>query len=227
MQELKTGAVVCRDPDAIAWDYTESETIADLIVHIIGLSLGLAAVAVLLAHAAHHAAITDIVAASIYAFGLVSMLTLSAAYNLWPVCPMKWRLRRLDQSAIYVLIAATYTPFVADAKGDAAALGVLIGMWCVAVLGIVVKFALPGRLDRVSIAAYVGMGWSVVIFWSAKDLPIPSVAFRLLVAGGVLVTLGLIFHVWQKLRFQNAIWHCFVLVGVTCQYAAVLNVMLS
>ena len=116
MQELKTGAVVCRDPDAIAWDYTESETIADLIVHIIGLSLGLAAVAVLLAHAAHHAAITDIVAASIYAFGLVSMLTLSAAYNLWPVCPMKWRLRRFDQSAIYVLIAATYTPFASDAS---------------------------------------------------------------------------------------------------------------
>jgi hemolysin III len=165
------------------------------------------------------------VAASIYSLSLVSMLTLSAAYNLWPVCPMKWWLRRLDQSGIYVLIAATYTPFVVHADESSSALWVLIGVWSVAALGIAAALALPGRVDRVSIALYVVMGWSVVALWSAKDILIPFTAFRLLLAGGILVTAGLIFHVWQNLRFQNAIWHLFVLLGISCHYAAVLTLV--
>jgi hemolysin III len=227
IRETEIGRPICRDPGAIAWNYSRSETIADLTVHIIGLCFGFTASSVLLALAAIRAAGTDLIAALIYSLGLLSMLMLSAAYNLWPVCPTKWRLRRFDQSAIYVLIAATYTPFVLDAKTGSAPLSVLIGVWCVAALGIAVKLALPGRLDRLSIGVYVGMGWSAVILWSVKDVPIPSGVFRLLVAGGVLVTVGLIFHFWPKLRFQNAIWHAFVLLGISCHYAAVLNVVLS
>jgi len=227
VQDIGAGGPICRDPGAIGWEYSRSETIADLTIHIIGLCFGVAAIAVLLALSATHAATTDIVADSIYSFGLLSVLTLSASYNLWPVCPTKWRLRRLDQSAIFVLIAATYTPFVVNAKAGTVALAVLIGVWCVAVLGVVLKLALPGRLERFSICVYVGMGWSIVILRSANDVPIPSFAFRLLVAGGALVTFGLIFHMWQKLRFQNAIWHVFVLLGITCHYLAVLNTVLS
>ena len=213
------------DPGAIAWKYSRSETIADLTVHVIGLCFGFSAVAVLLALAATSAAASDLIAASIYALGLLSMLTFSAAYNLWPVCPMKWRLRRFDHSAIYVLIAATYTPFALDLKPDVA-LAILAGVWSVAAIGVAVKFALPGRFDHISIVVYAAMGWSAAIPWS-RSAAIPSLAFRLLVAGGVLFTLGLVFHVWRKLRFQNAIWHFFVLLGVTCHYAAVVNVVLS
>jgi hemolysin III len=218
---------LCRDPGAIAWNYTRAETIADLMVHVIGLCFGLTAAALLLAQAAVHAATLRIVAASIYSLGLLSMLTFSAAYNLWPVCALKWWLRRFDQSAIYILIAATYTPFVLDTRAGSTALCVLIGIWCVAVLGAAAALALPGRLDRISIGLYVGMGWSIVIFWSAKDVTMPFAAFRLLVAGGAIVTAGLIFHLWRDLRFQNAIWHVFVLLGIGCQYAAVLNVVLG
>jgi hemolysin III len=226
VQEIEAGATVYRDPGAIDWNYTRTETMADLTVHVTGLCFGFTATAVLLALAAIHAATTtDIVAASIYSLGLLSMLTFSAAYNLWPICPMKWWLRRFDQSAIYVLIAATYTPFVVDA--DVTALCVLIGVWFVAAVGIAAALALPGRLDRISIGVYVGMGWSAVIFWTAKDVPIPLAAFRLLVTGGVLVTVGLIFHIWRELRFQNAIWHMFVLLGITCHYAAVLSLVLG
>lgn len=223
----RSRGAIHRDPGAIPWDYSRSETIADLTVHIIGLCFGFTAVAILLALAAMHADIRDLVAASIYALGLLSMLTLSAAYNLWPVCPLKWLLRRFDHSAIYLLIAATYTPFLLNMRARSVAVGVLIGVWSVALLGAAVKLAWPGRLDRVSIYVYAGMGWSGVILWSGKAAAMPSFVFRLLVAGGLLFTIGLVFHVWRKLRFQNAIWHFFVLLGVTCHYAAVLNVVLS
>jgi hemolysin III len=227
IREMEVRAPICRDPGAIAWNYTRAETIADLTIHVIGLCFGFTAAAILLAHAALHAATMNIVAASVYSLGLLSMLTFSAAYNLWPVCPTKWRLRRLDQSAIYILIAATYTTFVVDTKAGTTALCVLMALWCVAVLGIAAALTLPGRLDRISIGVYVGMGWSVVILWSAKDVALPFAAFRLLVAGGAVVTAGLIFHVWQGLRFQNAVWHLFVLLGIACQYAAVLSLVLG
>ena len=169
----------------------------------------------------------NIVAASIYSLGLLSMLTFSAAYNLWPVRPTKWWLRRLDQSAIYILIAATYTAFVVDTNAGTTAICVLIGIWCLAALGIAAALALPGRLDRISIGVYIGMGWSIVILWSVKDIPVPFTTFRLLVAGGALVTAGLIFHIWRGLKFQIAIWHLFVLLAIACHYAAVLSIVLG
>jgi hemolysin III len=120
---------------------------------------------------------------------------------------MKWRLRRFDHSAIYILIAAM--------RPGALVITFLIGVWFLAALGAAIKFALPGRLDRLSIAVYLAMGWSGVILLSDKNALLPSVAFDLLTAGGVLLSIGLIFHIWQKLRFQNAIWHFFVLLGIT------------
>lgn len=225
--EMEREVPFCRDPGAIAWNYTKAETIADLSVHIVGLCFGFTAATALLTHAALHAATMNIVAASIYSVSLLSMLTVSAAYNLWPVCPTKWWLRQLDQSTIYILIAATYTAFVVDTKAGTTAVCVLIGVWCIAALGIAAALALPGRLDRISIGLYVGMGWSVLILWSAKDISISFETFRLLVAGGALVTAGLMFHVWRGLKFQIAIWHLFVLLAIACHYAALLSMVLG
>lgn len=224
---MEAASSSCRDPGAIVWNCTRAETIADLAVHVVGICFGLAAAIVLLAHAAIYAPVRNIVAASIYSLGLLSMLAFSAAYNLWPVCPTKWWLRRFDQSAIYILIAATYTAIVVDSKAGTTATCVLIGIWCVAALGIAAALALPGRLDRIAIGVYVGMGWSVLVLWGAKQVPLPVAAFQLLVAGGALVTAGLIFHAWHSLRFQNAIWHLAVLLAVACQYAAVLGVVMN
>lgn len=224
---MRAESSTCRGPGPIVWNYTLAETIADLTVHIAGICFGLVAATALLAHAAFYAPTMNIVAASVYSLGLLSMLIFSAAYNMWPVCPMKWRLRRLDQSAIYILIAATYTAVVVDTKAGTAAICVLIGIWCAATVGIAAALALPGRLDRISIGVYIGMGWSVVILWSAREIAVPLGAFQLLVAGGALVTAGLIFHVWHGLRFQNAIWHLAVLLAIACQYAAVLGVVMN
>ena len=136
--------------DAIGWNFDRAELIADGIIHAIGVLSGFIAATVLVVLTAVYADATDIVGVSIYVAGLMSMLVLSATYNLWPVSPAKWLLRRFDHSAIYLLIAATYTPFILELKDSVFALALLIGVWCVAILGIVLKLAWPGRFDRVA-----------------------------------------------------------------------------
>jgi hemolysin III len=212
---------------AIEWDYDRTELIADGVIHAIGVSLGLAAVAVLLGLTVVNATSLDAIAVAVYGVALASTLILSAIYNLWPVCPAKWLLRRLDHSAIYVLIAATYTPFISEMDNGPLAGALLLGVWCVATLGIAMKLALPGRFDRLSIALYLVMGWSGVTLYHALLADLPTLAIRLVVAGGMLYTAGVPFHIWQRLRFQNAIWHFFVLIGAACHYAAVMDLVLT
>src|SRR5260370_28414182 len=101
----------------------------------------------------------EVVPVGIYAAGLLAALGLSAAYNLWPVSGAKWLLRRFDHAAIYVLIAATYTPFLAALKTGAAGIGLLIVVWVTALIGACTKLLLPGRFDRLSIAFYLLLGW--------------------------------------------------------------------
>src|SRR6516225_12145101 len=133
---------------AIRWNYDRAELIADGVVHGIGILAGVVAATVLVVLTAIHAGARDILGVSIYVAGLLSMLVLSATYNLWPVSPAKWLLRRFDHSAIYLLIAATYTPFILKVKDSVFALVLLAGVWCVAILGIVLKLCCPGRFDR-------------------------------------------------------------------------------
>src|SRR5690349_23734407 len=195
----------------MGWNYDRAELIADGIIHAIGVLSGIIAATVLVVLTAVYADATDIVGVSIYVVALLSMLLLSATYNLWPVSPAKWLLRRFDHSAIYLLIAATYTPFILEVKDSVFALVLLGGVWCVAILGIVLKLFYPGRFDRVAVGIYLAMGWSGLMLYDSVVKALPAMALWFVVAGGALYTLGVIFHAWQRLRFQNAIWHGFVL----------------
>jgi hemolysin III len=213
--------------DAVNWNYDRAEIIADGVVHIVGICFGLVAATTLIVLTAIYATALDIVAVSIYVAGLLAMLVLSATYNLWPVSRAKWVLRRFDHSAIYLLIAATYTPMIMQVKESFFAIALLIGVWCVAIVGIVLKLARPGRYDRLAVGLYLAMGWSGMMLYDAVVQALPTMALAFLVAGGVLYSLGVVFHAWQRLRFQNVIWHCFVLLGAACHYTAVLDVVLS
>jgi hemolysin III len=177
--------------------------------------------------AAVYASAIDVAAVSVYVAGLLAMLVLSATYNLWPVSRAKWVLRRFDHSAIYLLIAATYTPLILELKDSYFAIALLIGVWCLAIVGIVIKLALPGRYDRLAVGLYLAMGWSGMMLYDAVVKALPSMALGFVVAGGVLYSFGVIFHTWQRLRFQNAIWHGFVLSGAACHYTAILDLVLS
>jgi hemolysin III len=212
---------------AIHWSYDRAELIADSVVHITGIALGLVAATALIVLAGVYATPIHVFTASIYAMGLIAMLSLSAIYNLWPVSPAKWVLRRFDHSAIYVLIAATYTPFLAQMHDRFVGIALLIGVWLVAVFGIVLKIRLPGRFDRLSIGLYLALGWSGVVAYNSIAASLPSTTLWLIAIGGVFYSLGVIFHAWQRLRFQNAIWHGFVLVAAACHYIAVLDMVLT
>ena len=212
---------------AARWNYDRSELIADAVVHIAGVCFGLVAATALIVLTAVYASAVDVAAVSVYVGGLLAMLVLSATYNLWPVSRAKWVLRRLDHSAIYLLIAATYTPFIMELKDSYFAIALLIGVWCVAIVGIVLKLVLPGRFDRVAVGLYLAMGWSGMMLYEAVVKALPAVALGFIVAGGVLYSLGVVFHAWQRLRFQNAIWHCFVLLGAACHYTAILDMVLA
>jgi hemolysin III len=213
--------------DAIRWNYDRVEIIADGVVHAIGILCGLIAATVLVVLTAVYASALNIVAVSIYVAGLLSMLVLSATYNLWPVSRTKWVLRRFDHSAIYLLIAATYTPFIMELRDSVLALALLIGVWCVAIVGIALKLGWPGRFDRLAVGLYLALGWSGVMLYHSVVAALPQAALWLVLAGGALYSLGVIFHSWRRLRFQNVIWHCFVLLGAACHYTAVMDLVLT
>jgi hemolysin III len=212
---------------AIGWNYDRAELIADGIVHCIGVFGGVVGATVLIVLAAIFASAYEIVTVSVYAAGLLTMLGFSAAYNLWPVSRRKWLLRRFDHAAIFVLIAATYTPIFAELQDRVFAMSLLAGVWGVAVLGMAMKLFFPGRFDRVSVGLYLALGWSGLIAYDAGLSALPQIALWLIVAGGLLYSFGVVFHAWQRLRFQNVIWHCFVLLGAACHYTAVLDLVLA
>jgi hemolysin III len=212
---------------AIRWNYDRAELIADGIVHGIGVFSGLIATTVLIVLAAVFASAYQVVTVSVYAAGLLAMLGFSAAYNLWPISHSKWLLRRLDHSAIYMLIAGTYTPVFAQLQDRLFAISLLAGVWSVAAAGIVLKLFFPGRFDRLSVGLYLALGWSGLIAFDGGLSSLPQLALWFIVAGGLLYTFGVIFHAWRRLRFQNAIWHCFVLLGAACHYTAVLDLVLT
>ncbi len=212
---------------AVFWNYDRAELIADGIVHVVGICFGLVAATALIVLTAVYASPLDVVVVSVYVAGLLAMLVLSATYNLWPVSHVKWVLRRYDHSAIYLLIAATYTPLIMELKDSYFAIALLVGVWCVAIVGIWLKLVYPGRFDRLSIGLYLAMGWSGMMLYDAVVKALPAVALGFVLAGGILYSLGVIFHAWQRLRFQNVIWHCFVLLGAACHYTAVVDVVLA
>jgi hemolysin III len=107
-------------------------------------------------------------------------------------------------------------------KNILALAGLGIGVWSSAFVGIALKLALPGRFDRLSVVLCLLIGWSGVIAYDSLTSVLPSSSILLLAIGGILYSLGTLFHAWKRLRFHTAIWHGFVLLGASCHYSAVL-----
>ena len=196
------------------------ELLADGIVHALALLAGLIAFPLLLFHGLQTAGIGTFAALTVYAGGFFLMWGFSLAYNMTPPSALKWLLRRFDHSMIYVMIAGTYTAVIPHLDGAWPwVLGAVV--WSGAALGILVKVVLPGRYDRLSILAYILLGWVGVIAIGPVAAALPSVSLWLLVAGGATYVAGVGFYVWHRLRFQNAIWHGFVAVAAGLHFAAV------
>jgi hemolysin III len=208
--------------EAPAKSYEPDEFAIDRIIHIFGLVAGGFGIFALIGTALHRLEPVEWWPIVLYSVCLLSMLACSAAYNLARHSSRCDLLQRFDHAAIFLMIAGTYTPFTTRA---------LHGGWAIAMTGLVWSLALTGAfmelrysrwLKRVDLALYLALGWVILIAWEPLLSSIDTVTAVLIVTGGVLYTVGSGFHAWRALRFQNAIWHGFVLVAASCHYAAVL-----
>jgi hemolysin III len=212
-----------QDPYDLHPQYSRPERIADAAVHGLGLVFGLAACVFLaIAVLPTHDALLWL-ALGLYGAGLLAMLTCSALYNL--AGPGRWKavFRRLDHAAIFVMIAGTYTPFTLISIGGAWGGGLLAFVWTVALCGVALKLVWPRRFDRLSVAAYLLLGWSIVVALDPLLGAVSAAGVALLGLGGLLYSLGVVFHLWQRLPYQNAIWHAFVLAAAACHFSAVVG----
>ncbi|WP_439572206.1 PAQR family membrane homeostasis protein TrhA [Phreatobacter sp.] len=214
-------------PPGMTRQFDRAELIADGVVHVVGVVAAVFAAGAMVGIALVRAELATVSAVAVYAASLIAVLGLSAAYNMWPVSRTKWLLRRFDHAAIWLLIAGTYTPLMIHV-GTPVAHALLAGVWAAALAGAVLKLVAPGRFDRVAVIGYLAIAWSGVAIAGEVFATLSTSAIVLLVTGGFLYTAGVVFHLWDRLRFQNAIWHGFVLAAAGCQYGALLDgVLLS
>lgn len=199
---------------------TRAEIAADAAMHAIGIASSLIAVPLLLLFAFSRLDTGTATSLTIYGIAITFLFIASACYHLVPHLDWKPRLKRVDQAAIFLKIAGTYTPLVVVLGGVFAYL-VLAVVWVAALFGAFAKLALGERWEKVSVAFYLPLGWaSLLLVWPIFST-LPLSASILVLTGGVLYTIGVLFHVREKLAFQNAIWHGFVLAASACHFGAV------
>jgi hemolysin III len=161
------------------------------------------------------------------AFGLsaLAMFVTSVVYH-WAQRPeRKQLLRKLDHSAIYLLIAGTYTPLTLVAMDRTWGWTLFGFVWVLAALGIVVKASVGFKYPKLSVALYLAMGWIAVLAIKPLGESLTSAELAWIIAGGLIYTAGVPFYVWKTRRYTHAVWHLFVLGGVACHFVAVLSIV--
>lgn len=202
--------------------YSIGEEIANAITHGIGALLSIAGLAVLVSFAALYGDAWHVVSTSIFGATLVLLYAASTVYHSVWHHPTKRILQRLDHSAIFLLIAGTYTPFaLVNMRGPWG--WTLFGIiWSMALLGIALQVFPRRRNERLSLVLYLGMGWMAVAAIKPFLAGVETGGLILLLIGGLFYSLGVIFYVWQQLKYHHAIWHGFVLAGSVFHFFAVL-----
>jgi hemolysin III len=203
-------------------EYTEGEEIANAVTHAVatGLSLaGLAALTVL--GVVRGASAGQIASLVVYGTTLVLTHLASTLYHSARNRQAKAVFRILDHASIYLLIAGTYTPFLVIRLWNPWGWALLGVVWAMAAAGVVFKSLFLGRLRKASVVTYVAMGWLIVVAAKQVLSHVPLGALALLLAGGVIYTLGIILYAWKRLPFNHAIWHLMVLAGGMCHYFAI------
>lgn len=223
MQEQQQASPGLIPPFTGRFVYSRAELIADGIVHAVGIVLAIAAGSALLALSAFNTGPGEYAAVVFYVVSLLTVFSVSCAYNMWPLTSAKWILRRFDHAAIYVLIAGTYTPFLTQLPDAGIAWTMVAVVWGAAFAGMAIKLLLPGRFDRLAILFYLAIGWSGLAVSGPLLDTLPVSTMWLIAAGGIVYSLGVIFFAWQQLKFQSAVWHGFVVAGAALHLAAVMD----
>ncbi len=203
---------------------SSGEELANSISHGVGLVAALAGLPVLIVAALRRGQTADTVGASVFATTVILLYLASTVYHALP--PQRTRAkatwRVLDHSAIYLLIAGTYTPFTLGVLSGAWG-WVLFGViWSLAVSGMILKLVGGIRYDTLSTVVYLGMGWMALIALKPLILQVPTWGLVWLFGGGLAYTAGIPFYASKRIRYSHFVWHLFVLAGTSCHFIAVL-----
>ena len=202
--------------------YSLSEEIASSVTHGIGVLLALAAFTVMVIFAALRGTAWHVVACAVYGATLVLMFTTSTLYHSLPWPRTKAVLKVIDHSAIYLLIAGTYTPFLLGPMRGPWGWTLFGVIWGLALGGVIFKLFFAGRYKLVSTLVYVGMGWMVLVAIRPLCQTLSRGGLLWLVAGGLFYTAGTIFYLNRRIPFNHAVWHAFVLGGSLCHFFSVM-----
>jgi len=199
-----------------------TEEIANSLTHGIGFLLSIAGLVVLVVLAKVHGDAWRIVSFSIYGSSLIILYAASTLYHSFSSGRIKHILKVIDHSVIYLLIAGTYTPFTLVSLRGPWGWTFFGTIWGLTLAGILFKMFFVNRFLVLSSISYLAMGWFalIAVYPIVKKIPVGGISW--LVMGGILYSLGVIFHFWNKLPFHHAIWHLFVLGGSICHYFAIL-----
>ncbi|KDO15437.1 hemolysin [Vibrio metoecus] len=202
--------------------YSFKEEVANAISHGVGLLLGIVGLVLLLVKALDHQAdALTITSMSIYGGSMIALFLASTLYHAIPYRRAKRWLKTFDHCAIYLLIAGSYTPFLLVSLRTPLAVGLMIVIWSLALIGILMKIAFVYRFKKLSLVTYLTMGWLslIVIYQLAIHLEVGGLT--LLAVGGLIYSLGVIFYVAKRIPYNHAIWHAFVLAGCACHFLAI------
>lgn len=202
--------------------YSPREELANSITHGIGIVFSIAGLGVLTAFASVFGSVWHIVSCSIYGGTIILLYTASTLYHCIPGQKAKTVLRVLDHSAIFLLIAGTYTPLTLVCLRGPLGWSLFGIIWTLAVVGILFEFFLPKKFRFIIVCLYLAMGWTIIIAVKPMLNAVEPVGLVLLLAGGICYTIGVPFYIWKSMPFNHAVWHLFVLGGTVFQFFSIL-----
>ena len=191
------------------------------ITHMLGVLFGLAAIPILIYNALNKGSSWVVAGTVIYGISFLMVFTFSTLFHRQQQGKMRELFKKLDHISIYYLIAGTYTPFILVFVNNSFGLTLLAVLWGLAALGTLFKVYFTGRFEILSVLIYVAMGWMLLVGGNRFFAEMPYSIATLIVCGGCLYSIGVIFYIWKLHTYHHAIWHLFVLIAAICHFTAV------
>lgn len=221
---MKTHIALSKAEAVDAYWYPQNrriEWLADVIVHAVGIVLAIGGCILLVSTAAQSGSVKLTAALLVYSMGLLAMLGCSMLYNSNTNQKLSRLFERVDLSGIFIMIAASYTPFMLAKLDGTMAWMILAVVWAVALSGVALNLLAAWNAPKVYIGMYMVLGWAVLSIVDKLIHSLSPTGLALLLGGGVIYTVGLVFHLNKKLPFSSAIWHSFVVAGASCHFLAI------
>jgi len=205
--------------------FSLQEEIPNSISHAIGAILSGIGLVFLILLAKSQGTVWHVVSFSIFGAALVLLYSFSSLYHGVQNIALKRILRRIDQSAVFVLIAGSYTPFLLNNLRGPWGWSLFGVIWGLAIFGIISRFFAGETVKKGGLLIYLGMGWLLIIALKPMLEMVPSNSLLWLAAGGLAYSVGVVFYIWEKMPYSHTVWHLFVLLGSVSHYFAVINLV--